>query len=298
LNFKLLKFQTTNLDIQSFTFLSFPTVNQYTHSLMAKRRVGRPKHIPELEDHATSPPIDAESDPTLAADPTAKPRPKPRPKPVKKTIASAQSMLDAVDDPEVPQQHPKRGRSRSGTDDIPASIVQPLAKKTKLSNNTLPVQRGGNVGKSGPKVLPPRSPLPSRASRAVKPGAPDLPRKKRTSAEVAAAAQQKKNLRLELEKIEKDKIRMLAEMEAVEEEEERDEERMRIQDISDLAESHVISESGKEGMAGDEGMAEDEGMAGDDDIVMADEEVEEFVEVDSEPELEGPETVKKVSDSR
>ena len=202
-------------------------------------------------------------------------------------------MPEAVDDLEIPQQRLKRGRSRSGTDEIPASIVQPPAKKTKPSN-TVPVQRGGNVGKSGPKFLPPpRSPLPSRASRAVKTGAPDIPRKKCTSAEVAAAAQQKKKLRLKLEKIEQDKIRMLAEMEAVEEEEERDEERMRIQDISDIEEleSPVINETGAQ--------RSKEGMAGDDDIVMADGEVEEpFVEVDSEPELEGPESVKKVSDSR
>jgi hypothetical protein len=200
-------------------------------------------------------------------------------------------MPDVVDDSEIPPQPPKRSRSGSGTDETaPASIVQPPAKKTKLSNNTLPAQRGGNVRKSGPKVLPPRSPLPSRASRVVKPGAPDIPRKKCTSAEVAAAAQQKKKLRLELEKIEKDKIRMLAEMEAVEEEEERDEERMRIKNISELAESHANSETDTQNGK--------EGMAGDGDIVMANgEDDEAFVEVDSASEPE-PETVKKVSDSR
>jgi len=199
-------------------------------------------------------------------------------------------MPNAVDDSEIPQQHPKRSRSRSDTDEmVPASIIQPPAKKTKVSNNTSPVQRGGRVGNPGPKVMPPRSPLPLRDNRVVNPGAPDFKRKKRTSAEVAAAAQQKKKLRLELEQIEKDKIRMLAEMEAVEEDEERDEERMRIKDIADLAESHIDSE---------------EGMARDNDIVMADGEDgedgevdEPFVEADTEPELEGPETVKKVSDS-
>src|SRR5271168_4956075 len=272
---------------------------------MAKRRAAcpkGPKHISEPKDDATSPPIDAGSNPTLAADPTAKPRPKPRPKPVKKTIASAPlasmpTLLNAVDDDsEIPQLHPKRSRSRSDTDETtPASIVQPPAKKTKLSNNTLPVQRGGNVGNSGLKVLPPRSPLPFRASRVVKPGAPDIPRKKGTSAEVAAAAQQKKKLRLQLEQIEKDKIQMLAEMEAVEEEEERNEERIRIKDIADLAESHVDSETDTQ--------CSREGMASDNDIVMADGEVDEvddaFVEVDtgSEPELERPEMIKKVSDS-
>jgi hypothetical protein len=43
--------------------------------------------------------------------------------------------------------------------------------------------------------------------------------------------------------MERDKILMLAEMEAVEEEEEREEERMGIKDIADLAESHGNSET-------------------------------------------------------
>ena len=124
------------------------------------------------------------------------------------------------------------------------------------------------------------------------PGAPDFKQKKHTSAEVAAATQQNEKLQLELEQIEKDKIWVLAEMEAVEEEE-NDEERTGIKDIADLVESHVDSETdiqcGKEGIARDI------------DIVMADKEDNEvddaFVEVDSEPELEGLEMVKKVSDS-
>jgi hypothetical protein len=45
---------------------------------------------------------------------------------------------------------------------------------------------------------------------------------------VTAAAQQKEKLRLELEQMEKAKIHMLAEMEAVEEEEKQQEERMTI----------------------------------------------------------------------
>lgn len=214
---------------------------------MVKRRTTRPKgpkHIPEPEDHATSPLIDVESNSLLAADPTTKPRPKPRPIPVKKAIANAPSMLDVVDDSETPQQPRKRGRPATDTDGtVPASNVQPPAKKTKISNSTSPVQRGRNVGNPRQKmVMPPRSPLPSRTHRVVKPGAPDFKRAKRTSAQVTAAAQQKEKLRLDLERIERDKIRMLAEMEKVEEEEQRDEERTGIRDIADLEEPHGDSE--------------------------------------------------------
>ena len=110
--------------------------------------------------------------------------------------------------------------------------------------------------------------------------------------EVAAAAQQKKKLQLELEQIEKEKIRMLAEIEAVEEQQQQDEERMGIEDIGDLAKSHADSEIDTQ--------YSKEGMARDNDIVMADsgedEEVDDaFVEVDTEPELEGPDAMKMVS---
>lgn len=83
-------------------------------------------------------------------------------------------------------------------------------------------------------------------------------------------------------------MQMLAEMEAVKEEEQREEERMGIKDIADLAESCADSETdtqyGKEGMVRDK------------DIIMADGEDhnDAFVEVDSEPELEGPNTMKTV----
>lgn len=259
---------------------------------MVKRRITRskgPKHNSDSEqDHATSL-LNVDSNPSLPAEPTAKPRPKPRPKP--KPIAP--SAPDAVDDSKIPDQHPKRGRSGSDTDEtVPASIVQPPAKKTKLSNSTLPVQHGRNTGNSRSKPLPPRSPLPERIGRVVNPGAPDQKRKKRTSAEVAAAAQQKENLRLQLAQMERDRIRMLAEMEAVEEEDQREEERMAVKDIADLEESH----------AGGQAVTQDgmEGMAGDNDIEMADGENHgevnnTFVEVDSDTELEGPDTVKKVS---
>lgn len=263
---------------------------------MAKRRTTRPKgpkNISEQEDPATSPLIlDNESDPALVVDPTVKPRPKPRPT-AKKPIAIPEP--EVVDDLEIPQQRPKRGRPRSNTNaTVPESIVQPPVKKAKTSGTTLPVQHDGNLGDSRSKALQPRS-LPSRTKRVVNPGGPDKKRPKRTSAEVAADAKQKKKLQTKLEKLERDKIRMLAEMEAVEEKEQQEDERMVIKDIADLVEFREgDTQYGKEGMVRDN----------DSDIVMADGDDYEkeadngFVEVDSEPESEGREleTVKMVSE--
>lgn len=277
-----------------FQILSFNHLSNFTHSLMAKRRITRPKgqnNISEQE-HATSPLMDVEPNTTLAVNPAAKPRPKPRPKPARKQLTP-----DAVDDP---QQHSKRGRSRSDADENgPAFIVQPPAKKTKTSNTILPVQHGSNSGDSRSKVPPPRSPLPLRINRVVNPGAPDKKRKKCTSAEVTAAAEQKKRLLLELERIERDKIRMLAEMEAVEEEEQQDDESKVIKNMADLAEFQANKESDtkkdKEGWV----------RGNDSDIVMADdsnyrpEEVDSaFVEDDnkSDSDFEGREKVKMVSE--
>jgi hypothetical protein len=256
---------------------------------MAKCRTTHSKSISE-DNLATSHPTDVES--TLATDLIAKPRPKPRPlaKPGKKAVAPVELAPDPAD--ETPHLRSKRGHSRSIADEtVPASIIQPPAKKTKISNITSPVQRGGNVGA---KAVPRRSPRPLRTNRVVNPGAPDKKRNKRTSEEVAAAAKQKRNLRLELEQMEREKIRMLAEMEAVEEEEELDEERMGIKDFKDianLAESQPEADSETDtqySKAGD----------GDNDIVMADnEEVDDaLVEAVSEPELEEPKMVKMVSE--
>ena len=101
---------------------------------VAKRRSARPKgpkHNTQPEDRATSP-IDIESNSSLPADATAKLRPKPRPKPAKKPIAATLSTPDVVDDLVVPRQRTKRGRSATDTDGtVPASIVQPPAKKKK-----------------------------------------------------------------------------------------------------------------------------------------------------------------------
>ena len=90
-------------------------------------RLKGPKHNTQPEDRATSP-IDIESNSSLPADATAKPQPKP----AKKPIAAALSTPDVVDDLVVPRQCTKRGHSATDTDGmVPASIIQPPAKKNK-----------------------------------------------------------------------------------------------------------------------------------------------------------------------
>lgn len=263
---------------------------------MAKRRNTcrkEPNRVSKDDHGATSPLTDIESNPIPATDLPAKAQPNPEPNPVKEPISL--SALDAIDkNTQLLQPHPKRTRSRSGTDgtvpDGTVPDVQPPAKKKK-TNTTSPVQRR-NIGTSRSRAagVPPRSPLPLRTNRVVNPGAPDKKNTRRTSAEVAAAAQQKKRLQLELERMEKEKIRMLAEMEAVEEEEQREEERVSIKDIADLEEPRADSEADTQ--------YGNKGIAGDDDIVMADDgENKEMNDmfVDNEPEFEGTDTVKTVS---
>jgi hypothetical protein len=63
------------------------------------------------------------------------------------------------------------------------------------------------------KVVPPRSPLPSRAKQPLHPGAPDMMKPKRTSAEVTAAAERRAILQCPADELEQRKIDMLAEME-------------------------------------------------------------------------------------
>ena len=98
---------------------------------MAKRRATRPINTTE---HATSPPLDVESNPTLGTRPTVKPQPKPRPKPAKNSTTPP--VPDAVDHPLGPVPL-KRGRSKSNADGtVPTSTDQPPAKKKKGSNGT------------------------------------------------------------------------------------------------------------------------------------------------------------------
>ena len=167
---------------------------------------------------------------------TAQPRPKPRPKQIDRS--QPQSALDVVD--ETQHQHPKRGRSGSDSNTEIAESSgthQPPTKRSKKTDTTSLVKLGGtSAGSLRIRLIPPRSPLPMRINRVVNPGAPDQKKVRQTSAAVTAAMELKEKLKLELEKMEGDKIRMLAEMEAAEEEEQQQEERMAIRDVADLAE--------------------------------------------------------------
>jgi len=145
-------------------------------------------------------------------------------------------MPDAAD--EIQHQQPKRGRSGSDANaenTEPSGTHQPPTKRSKNMDITLPQK----------KLVPLRSPLPARKNRVINPGAPDQKRTRRTSSAVAAAMQLKEKLKSELDRMEKDKIRMLAEMEAAEEEEQQLEERMAIRDVTDLAESSYPNNEGE-----------------------------------------------------
>ena len=133
---------------------------------MAKRRttcLKGPTDNSGQETHAMSLPMDVEYNSTSAANSTANPQPKTRPKPMKKTAVQAAPLVpDTVNDLDIPQQRPKRGRSESDADGTaPASIDQPPAKKKEL-DITLLVQRDGNIKNSCWNTLPPCSARPAR----------------------------------------------------------------------------------------------------------------------------------------
>ena len=168
---------------------------------------------------------------------TTKPRPKLR---MKQTDTSLpRSGLDTVD--ETQNQHLKRGCSRSDANtertevmDATSCMHQPPTKRSKKIDVTSPVKHRAATLRL--RQIPPRSPLPVHINRVVNPGAPDQRRAHCTSAAVTASMRRKEELKLELERMEKEKICMLAEMEASEEEEQQQEEKMAIRDVTDLAE--------------------------------------------------------------
>jgi hypothetical protein len=105
------------------------------------------------------------------------------------------------------------------------------------------------------KVVPStRSPLPLRAKRPLHPGAPDMVKPKRTSAQVTAAAERRAVLQHQADELEQQKIDKLAEIELEEELAEEDEKRtaVRKQDhIGSLDNAEdVIMQSEDEGSKG------------------------------------------------
>jgi len=75
---------------------------------------------------------------------------------------------------------------------------------TDVAKSHPPTKPSTAKGKYG--VLPPRSPNPVRASRVAHPGAPDMKRGKRTTAQVTEAAKRKEEARLRLEMLEQEKL--------------------------------------------------------------------------------------------
>lgn len=118
--------------------------------------------------------------------------------------------LETPKEPSPSPMKPKRGRP----------------PKSKPTNEAIPHQdtNPGNTKKSNPepavyngKVLPQRSPLPARTNRNEHPGLVVKPRPKRTSAEVAEAAERKAALQRHIDELEQQRIVTLAEMELQEE---------------------------------------------------------------------------------
>lgn len=68
------------------------------------------------------------------------------------------------------------------------------------------------------KVVPRRSPLPDRAKRSAHPGAPDMAKPRRTSAEVAAAAEKKVDHQRRVKALQQKKVEAIAEFELQEDE--------------------------------------------------------------------------------
>jgi hypothetical protein len=157
-------------------------------------------------------------------------------------VTNLEDMQPAV---AVPAKHRKLPRNANDTEsDNEASTLGALkvpehgqpAEVSELSETVAP-SVGKDVANSGTgmtmrkpgvvnrKVVPPRSPLPSRATRPVHPGAPDMVKSKRTSAEVTAAAERKAALQRQADELEQKKIDTLAEIELEEELAEEEEER-------------------------------------------------------------------------
>ena len=121
--------------------------------------------------------------------------------------------------------------------DATSCMHQPPTKQSKKIDVASPVKH--RAATLCLRLIPPRSPLPARINHVVNPGAPDQRHAHHTSAAVTVSMQCKEELKLKLERMEKEKIHMLAEMEASEEEEQKQEEKMAIRDVTDLAEFYL-----------------------------------------------------------
>ena len=188
----------------------------------------------------------------------------------KRTRNAESTESDGTDgnDGEPPSQEPPespvtRKRGQPSAKNKPAA-PRKSAKTTKgNASKPTPEAASGNS-----KAVPPRDPLPPRTNRNNHPGIIDLPRSKRTPAEVVAATKRKATLQRQVEDLERRRIEMLAEMELQEELQEEEEEHAvvkrlaasssldNMEDVniqsedggnSDATSIHADSESGSEG---------------------------------------------------
>jgi len=79
--------------------------------------------------------------------------------------------------------------------ELDGTVAPPQGTSAADSANRVAVRQPTLVNR---KVVPPRSPLPSRATRPVHPGAPDMSKPRRTSTEVTAGAKRKAALQLQV----------------------------------------------------------------------------------------------------
>ncbi|KAH9032128.1 hypothetical protein EDB85DRAFT_2145690 [Lactarius pseudohatsudake] len=160
------------------------------------------------------------------------------------TAGSDAEMESEPDNPSPARSIPhKRGlpKGRDTGEDPTTQIVEPVGKKPKAGVCTTPENTRVKIK----KPILPRSPLPQRTNRVVQAAKPDMPRPKRTSAQVAAAAAEKVNLLQRLEELEKEKKLALAELGLNEEAQDAVEERNFVRHFKDLPDVDKDSESEK-----------------------------------------------------
>jgi hypothetical protein len=133
-------------------------------------------------------------------------RKRPRPRNANDTESDGDTLDTPSENPErdQPAEHGELGKT----------VAPPVGKDAADSANGVTKRQSTALNR---KIVPPRSPLPSRATRPIHPGAPDMVKPKRTSAEVTAAAERKAVLQCQADELEQKRIDTLAEMELEEE---------------------------------------------------------------------------------
>lgn len=209
----------------------------YHSSAMAPAR--RSQKSKTMEDSALKPPLLSE---TAPLEQTVKPAPKRTKKqPSEPMVAASESValpqsdrqLDIVDVQDSNMSKNKRKSSAvTSTSTHRANTVHDNGEHTDNSDTPKPKRRKG-------KTVPSRSPLPDR-NRQAHPGVPDKPRPKRTPAEVLADKGRKAKIAEELQRMEELKVRLLAQMELDEEEEEAEENRTVVRTLDDIRDDESV----------------------------------------------------------